>query len=148
MDLNHVKKLREDTGLSVMECKKAIEAAGGDFKKAMEILKEKERVLADKKTGAETHEGLVEAYIHSNGKIGVLVELCCQTDFVARNDDFKKLTRDIAMQIAACDPGDSDALMAQPFIKDISKTVGELLQESIARTGENIKVGRFSRFKI
>lgn len=148
MDINNVKKLREDTGLSVMECKKAVEEAAGDFEKAMAILKAKESVLAAKKTGVETREGLVEAYIHSNGKIGVLLELSCQTDFVARNSDFKKLARDLAMQIAACDPADLETLLSQPFIKDASKTVGDLLQESIAKTGENIKVGRFSRFHI
>lgn len=148
MDLNYVKKLREDTGLSVMECKKAIEEADGDFEKAKTILKEKERVLAAKKTAAETKEGLIEAYIHSNGKIGVLLELSCQTDFVARNGDFKKLARDLAMQIAACDPADPETLLSQPFIKDASRTVGDLLQENIAKTGENIKVVRFSRFHI
>jgi elongation factor Ts len=131
-----------------MECKRAIEEAGGDFEKAMAILKEKERVLAAKRTSAETKEGLVEAYIHGNGKIGVLLELTCQTDFVARNDDFKRLARDLAMQIAACDPGDLEALVSQPFIKDSSKTVGDLLRENIAKTGENIKIGRFSRFQI
>ncbi len=148
MDLNHVKKLREDTGLSVMECRKAIEEADGDFEKAMVILKGKEKVLAAKRTEAETKEGLVEAYIHSNGKLGVLLELSCQTDFVARNSDFKKLARDLAMQIAACEPADLETLLSQPFVKDVSKTVGDLLQENIAKIGENIKVGRFSRFQI
>jgi len=148
MNIDLIKQLREKTGISIAECKKALEEAGGDMEKAMNVLRERSVAMAGKKAGAEAKEGLIEAYIHSNGKIGVILELNCQTDFVAINPEFKGLARDLAMHIAASDPENVDELMAQPFIKDPSKTVQDLANELIAKLGENVKVRRFSRFQI
>lgn len=148
MNIDQIKQLREKTGISVAECKKALEEAGGDEMKALEILKEKSQSVAMKKAEAETKEGLIEAYIHSNGKIGVLVELNCQTDFVARNPDFKSLAKDLAMQVAATESVDVPSLLAEPFIKDPSRTVGSLINEHIAKLGENIKINKFARYQI
>lgn len=148
MSIDLIKQLREKTGISVAECKKALEGAGGDEMKALEILKEKSQSVTMKKAEAETKEGLIEAYIHSNGKIGVLVELNCQTDFVARNPDFKSLAKDLAMQVAATESVDVPSLLAEPFIKDPSRTVGSLINEHIAKLGENIKINKFARYQI
>jgi len=148
MNIDLIKKLREETGLSVAECKKALEEAGGDEDKAREILKEKSAAVAEKKSQAEVKEGLVWAYVHNNGKIGVLLELGCQTDFVARNEEFRALANDLAMHIAAMDPAGEAALMDQLFIKDPSKTIDAVLKEKIAKIGENIKINKFVRFSI
>jgi elongation factor Ts len=190
---NKVKELREQTGAGIMECKSALEEAQGDMEKAMAILRERGQAKAAKRSGRETLEGLIDSYIHIGGKIGVLVEVDCETDFVARNAEFKQLVKDIAMQIAATDPkfvskeDVSDEILAQerklyhqeavasgaaegmiptiiegkiakfytdkclyeqPFIKDASTTIGELIRAKIAKIGENIKVNRFVRFKI
>lgn len=146
--IDKIKQLREQTGISIAECKKALEKTNGDIKKAREALRERSRELVDKKSGAETKEGIVESYIHSNSKIGALVELNCQTDFVARNQDFRSLAKDLAMQIAAVEVEGVENLLAQPFIKDPSKTIQDLINESIAKLGENIKISKFVRFAI
>jgi elongation factor Ts len=146
--IDKIKQLREQTGISIAECKKALEKAGGDMGKAMEALRERSRELVDKKSGAETKEGIIESYIHSNSRIGALVELSCQTDFVARNQDFRNLAKDLAMQIAAIEVESAEDLLVQPFIKDPSKTVQDLVNESIAKLGENIKISKFVRFAI
>jgi elongation factor Ts len=143
-----IKKLREETGISVIECKKALEQAGGDQAKALEILKEAGKEIAGKKSERETKQGIVESYIHSNGKIGVVLELNCETDFVGRNSQFKELAHEIAMHIAAMNPKDAEELLSQPFIKDEQKTIQELINETIAKLGENIKVGKFVRLEI
>lgn len=148
MDINTIKQLREQTGLSIAECKKALEAAEGDLEKAMEVLRGKSKEMADKKAETETKEGIIHAYVHSNGKIGVMIELDCQTDFVARNQDFKNLANDLAMQIAALDPPDLETLLSQNFVKDSPKTIADVISEAIAKIGENIKIGRFVRFQI
>lgn len=146
--IDKIKQLREQTGISIAECKKALEKTGGDMDKAMEALRERSRELVDKKSGAETKEGVVESYIHSNSKIGALVELNCQTDFVARNQDFRSLAKDLAMQVAAMEVESVEDLLAQPFIKDSSKTIQDLINGSIAKLGENIKISKFVRFAI
>ncbi len=192
-----VKNLRERTGAGMMECKKALTEAGGDEEKAITILRERNKSLAVKKGERITAEGLVESYIHMGGRIGVLVEVNCETDFVSRSDDFKNFVRDVALQICALDaqyitsdeiPADiiekereiaksqalADPKMAnkpdnvianivegrvgkfkaeitlleQPFVKDQSVTVQELLKQIIAKTGENIRIRRFVRFKM
>jgi elongation factor Ts len=148
MNIDLIKKLREETGLSVAECKKALEEAGGDEGKAREILKEKSAAVAEKKSQAEVKEGLIWAYVHNNGKIGVLLELGCQTDFVARNEEFRSLANDLAMHIAAMNPASEEELLVQPFIKDPSKTIDAVLKEKIAKIGENIRVNKFIRFSI
>jgi len=146
--IDKIKQLREQTGISIAECKKALEKAGGDMDKAMEVLRERSRELVDKKSGAETKEGIIESYIHSNSRIGALIELSCQTDFVARNQDFRALAKDLAMQVAAIEVKSVEDLLAQPFIKDPSKIVQDLISENIAKLGENIKINRFSRFSL
>ena len=158
-----VKELRELTNAGVMECKAALDEAGGDIAKATEILKERGLAQAEKRSERETSQGLVECYVHAGGRIGSMVEVNCETDFVARTDDFKELAHDLAMQVAATGPlslteedlpedaeGDPAevCLMLQPFIKDAGRTVEELVKETIAKTGENIRVTRFSRFEL
>jgi len=145
---NDVQRLRSETGAGVMDSKKALEAAKGDFEKAKTILKEKGLASAAKRGDRETNEGVVEAYIHSGGRIGALVELSSETDFVARNPDFKELAREIAMQVAAMDPTDVDQLLGQAYIRDASKTIGELVTGIAATTGENVRVKRFKWFEL
>jgi elongation factor Ts len=192
-----VKNLREKTGAGMMECKKALEEAGGDEEKAVTILRERGKAAATKKQARIAAEGLVESYIHMGGRIGVLVEVNCETDFVARGDDFRNFVRDVALQICALDAqyvsadeipaealekereiaraqvaGDPKmankpeniianiiesrvgkfkaevCLMEQPFVKDQGLTVNDLLKQMIAKTGENIRIRRFVRFKM
>ncbi len=188
-----VKKLRELTGAGMMDCKKALSETKGDIDKAVDFLREKGLSAAAKKAGRVAAEGVVEAYIHANGRIGVLVEINCETDFVAKTEDFKAMARDIAMQIAASNPayvrreevpadvvehemevlkaqalnegkpanivekmvvGRVDkfykeiCLMEQGFIKDPDKTVAQLINEAIAKIGENISIRRFTRYQL
>ncbi|MCA9821436.1 MAG: elongation factor Ts [Dehalococcoidia bacterium] len=158
-----IKQLRDDTGAGVMDAKRALDDAAGDMARAREILREKGLAAAAKRSERETNQGVVEAYIHAGGRIGVLVELNCETDFVANTPDFRQLARDVAMQVAAMQPLAVDVesrtpemegsdeeivLLAQPFIKDGSRTIGDLVTEAIAKTGENIRVARFSRFEL
>lgn len=140
-----VKKLREETGAGVMEVKMAVEEAGGDEVKAKELLRKKGLEKAEKKAERETRQGLVATYTHSNGKIGVMVELLCETDFVARNEEFIKTAKDICLQAAAMG---SEKLLGQEFIKDSSKKVDDLIKELVLKFGENIKLGRVERFEI
>jgi elongation factor Ts len=187
-----VKILREQTGAGVMECKRALEETGGDIEKAAELLKERGQAAAAKRADREVRDGLVSSYIHTGGKIGVLIEVNCETDFVARTDEFQRLVRELAMQVAGLRPlyttieaipadvlearraelAASDVvagkpegvraqivegqlkkwfaevvLVEQPF-RDQDRTVGELITEAIAKTGENIKVRRFVRFEL
>ena len=158
-----VKELRERTGAGVMECKRALEEASGNLERAAAVLQERGIALAEKKAHRETSQGMVECYIHAGGRLGAMVEVNCETDFVARTEDFKRLARDLAMQIVASSPafvseedlpegaeGDPEelCLIRQPFIKDESRTVGDLIKEVIAKTGENIRVRRFTRFEL
>jgi elongation factor Ts len=159
-----VKRLRELTGAGVMDCKRALDEAGGDLEKAATILKERGIAKAEKKAGRETGQGLIEAYIHAGGRIGVLVEVNCETDFVARTDTFKTLAHDIALQIAGISttlavtedelpegaegPPEETVLMKQSFIKNPSQTIEQLVKEAIAQTGENIRIRRFTRYEL
>ncbi len=188
-----VKELREKTGAGMMDCKKALQSAEGDAKKAMNWLREKGLAKAEKRTGREASEGMIGSYIHMNGKIGVLVELNCETDFVAKSDKFQEFAKNISMQIAATNPvcvhhddlpedlveqektiyanqareeGKPDqvvqkivegrlkkyykevCLLEQPFIKDDSLTIQDLMNELIAVLGEKIKVRRFVRMQV
>lgn len=188
-----VKKLREKTGAGIVEVKKALEEAGGDEEGAIALLKKRGEAKALKRTDREAHEGIVTTYVHSNARVGVMLTLLCETDFVARNDDFKELGRDLAMHIAAMAPlyvtpeevpldvvakeraiweeqvkaegkpaeiaerilagkekkfREDLALVSQAFVKDPSKTVGELITESIHKIGEKIQVGKFVRYEI
>jgi len=191
--IDDVQKLRKQTFAPVMECKKALEEAKGDFSKAIEILKKKGELRAEKKQDNDTKCGIIEAYIHSNNQLGTLVELRCETSFVANNPDFKKLAYNLAMHITALNPQyvsskeipkeiiedkkkeyqeefkksnkppeivkkivegklekefQEVCLNKQAFIKDETKNIDQLIQEAIAKFGENIEVGRFIRFKI
>ena len=143
-----VKRLREVTGAGVMDCKRALDEAKGDFEKAIGLIKERGLAKAKEKADRDAKEGVVEAYVHAGGRIGAMVELSSETDFVARNPDFKELAREIAMQVAAMDPKDVDQLLGQPYIRDASKTIGELVTGIASTTGENVRVKRFKRFEL
>ncbi|HEU0116692.1 MAG TPA: translation elongation factor Ts, partial [Thermomicrobiales bacterium] len=171
---SQVKDLRELSGAGIMECKRALEQTDGDLQKAAELLKQQGLAKADKKSGRAAQQGVVEPYIHGGGRIGVIVEVNCETDFVARTPDFKSLAHDIAMQVAATAPryvsgeeiapadeaalereyGSRDqaltavSLLDQPFIKDPKLTVRDLVRDRIAKLGENIVVRRFARFEV
>jgi elongation factor Ts len=188
-----VQALRQRTGAGMMECKKALEEMGGDMEKAVDHLRTKGIARAEKRTGKQTSEGLIASYIHHNGKVGVMVELNCETDFVARTDDFKDLAREIALHIASAAPVAVDrdgiapelvereraifveqakasgkpqaiidrmvegkvesyykevALVAQPYVREPKKTIGDLIKEASAKLGEHIQVRRFTRFQL
>jgi len=193
IDMETVKTLRERTGAGVLDCKKALVACDGNIDKAIDVLREKGLAKAVSKSSREAGDGMIFTYIHAGGKLGVLVELNCETDFVARTEDFQGLGREIAIQVAATDPSfirpedvptdvvehekslyrvqleaekkpeqvwdkiiegklgayyKENCLMQQPYIRDESKTIEELVKAMIAKTGENIVVARFARFKI
>src|SRR5579864_9424948 len=151
-----IKELREKTGAGIMECKRALEE-GGSMDQAEKLLKEWGVASAAKRTGREASQGVIDSYVHA-GRIGALIELNCETDFVARTDDFKTLAREIAMQVAATSPtrisaqeesADGDVpLLDQPYIRDPNKTVQELVNETIAKTRENIVIRRIARFEL
>ena len=143
-----VKNLREKTGASMMDCKKALEEAKGNKEKAIKILEEKDRLTAMKKSERKAEQGIIEAYIHSNGKVGVLLEMRCETDFVAKNSEFKELAHDIAMHIAGMDSKDIDSLLEELFVKNLEITGKNLIESKIGKLGENIKVNRFIRYEL
>ena len=144
---DHVKRLRELTGAGVMECQRALEAAGGDLDRAVEVIHERGVSKAEAKRERKTGAGLLHSYVHLN-RVGVLLELRCETDFVARSAPFGALAHALAMQIAAMAPGDVEGLLAQPYIRDESVSVGDLLRRTIAQVGENIKLERFVRYEL
>ncbi len=146
--IDKIKKIREATNLSVGEISKALTEAGGDEARALEILKARGAAMATKKSSREIKEGVVECYIHNTKKVGAILELGSETDFVARNEDFKKLARELAMQITSMNPQSLEELLSQPYIKDPSLTIADLLHQQIARLGENIKIGNFFRLEI
>lgn len=143
-----VKKIRVETGLGIMEIKAALEEAKGDEKKAKDILKAKGYEKAEKRAERETHQGRVATYTHSTGKIGVMVELLCETDFVAKNEDFLEVTKDLCLQVAAMNPKNVEELLEQEFIKDATVKIKDLVTALNAKFGENIKIGRVERFEI
>lgn len=148
MNAELVKELRDSTGLSFNEIKKALDESGGDRAKALEALKARGATVAEKKSQRTTGQGMVEAYIHSNKKVGVLVELLCETDFVVRNPLFGELAHEIAMHIAAMDTQNTDELLTQPYIRDQAITINQLITQYIAKLGENIRVGKFCRLQL
>ena len=158
-----IKALRDRTGAGVMDCKNALEETQGDLEKAVQLLKQRGLTQAAQRAERETPQGVVEGYVHTGGRLASLVELNCETDFVARTDEFKGLAHDLAMQVAAMRPryvseqelppgveGKPEELLLikQPFIKDPSRTVQELIAEVVAKTGENVRVKRFIRFEL
>lgn len=158
-----VKELRERTGAGVMNCKKALIEAQGNMEEAAEVLNRHGLATAHKKADRTADQGIIEAYVHQGGKVAAMVEVNCETDFVARTDEFKELAHDLALQIAAMSPQfisaeeippetDTDpqtaCLLLQPFIKDPDKTIQDIITKTIAKVGENIKVRRFTRFEL
>ncbi len=148
VDIRLLKKLREETQVSFADCRKALEETNNSLEKAKEWLRKHGIQSAAKKSERVTSQGIIESYIHQNGKIGVLLELLCETDFVARTYEFKKLAREVAMQIAAMNPTDVESLLKQEYIRDPSKTMSDLIREAIAKLGENTLIKRFQRFEL
>jgi elongation factor Ts len=162
ISITSIKELRQRCGSGVMDCRRALEEAEGNMDRATAILEQQALADAAKRAHRVTGQGTVACYVHSGGRIGAMVEINCETDFVAKTDEFQQLARDIAMQIAAMEPvclsqeeapddveiSDEQCLLLQDFIKDPSKTISELVTEAIAKTGENIKIRRFSRFAL
>jgi elongation factor Ts len=147
ISLEKIKKLREETGVSISECKKALEKAKGNLKQAKETLKKSGRDLAKEKKEREVKAGIIESYIHSGKKIGAMVELHCESDFVARSEDFQKLAHELCLQIAAIS-SEEIPLPKQPWIRDETKTVKDLIDEYIAKFGENIVLKNFVRYEL
>ena len=165
-----IRHLREMTSCGVIDCKKALEEAKGDISKAKEILRKKGIELAAKKSSRTAKEGRVEAYVHLGSKLAVLLEVNCETDFVAKNEDFCKFTKDVAMHIAASSPKylaredvpaeilnkeadqvlfvKTNCLLEQPFVRDPQISIRDYLNSLISKTGENIMIGRFIRYKV
>lgn len=191
--IDQIKELREQTGVSISECKKALEQSGDDFEKAKEILRKWGKELANKKSSREARQGLIESYVHPNKKVGVLLDIRCETDFVAKSDDFSKLSHELCLHIAAMKPlflSEEDipeefldgekkiyaeqikdsgkpenilnqivegklkkykegvCLFSQTWIKDEKKTIKDLVNDYIAKLGENIKIKNFARYEI
>ena len=160
---DRVKELREQSGAGVMQCRQALMECQGDIEKALKFLKEQGLLKAKEKEERATSQGLIEAYIHTGGRIGAMVEVNCETDFVARTDEFKELAHQLAMQVAAMQPQfiseeeyspetelepQTACLLLQPYIKDPERSVQDIITETIAKVGENIKVSRFARFEL
>ena len=158
-----IKELRKATGAGVLDCKKALESTAGDLDKAAAYLREKGLAAAAKKASREANDGRVDVLVDQSGHVGAIVEVNCETDFVARTDEFKELAHHLAMQVAAQEPQfiskeeapegadiepEAACLLLQPYIKDTDKTVQDIITETIARVGENIKVSRFARFEL
>ena len=158
-----IKELRDQTGAGIMDCRNALLEAKGDTEKALQILELRNLVQAQKKARRSTRQGIIDAYIHTGGRIGAMVEVNCETDFVARTNEFKELAHHLAMQIAAQSPQfvskeevpegadiepETACLLLQPDIKNPDKTVQDIIAETIAKVGENIKVSRFARFEV
>lgn len=141
-----IQQLREQTGAGVMDAKTALAEAGGDYDQALAVLAEKAGIKAGKRSERETGAALIETYVH-NGRVGVMLDMRAETDFVVRSEPFQDLAKDVVMHIAAMNPADVDELLEQPFVKNDSKTVGDLLNELIAKTGENCRIAKFVRFE-
>lgn len=146
--VSDLKAIREATGAGVADIRQALIDSDGDVEKAKDVLKQKGLSKADKKSDRSTNQGVVETYKHMGGKVSVIVEVLCETDFVARTEDFQSLAREIAMQIAAMDPKNLKELMAQAYIRDASVSMEQLVKEKIAKLGENIRIGKFARIAL
>lgn len=148
ISLDQLKKLRADTSAGVSDCRQALEDAKGDYTKAKKLLIERGVQKAAKKTDRKIQSGLIESYIHANGKVGVLLEIGCETDFVARTDDFKTLAHEVCLQIAAMNPKNVKELTQSAYIRDAAVTIEVLIKQMIAKVGENITVVRFNRMSL
>lgn len=147
MNIEDLKKLREETGAGIADCKEALSVSKGDINKAKEWLKQKGLDKAASKKDREVKTGIVEVYSHG-GKVGVLVEVLCETDFVAKTEDFKNLAHELALQIASMNPSSVEDLLKQEYIRDSSQTIDQLIKGIVAKLGENIQVGRFERIAL
>lgn len=143
-----VKELREKTGISVMECKKALEQSNGDMDAALKFLQERAAAQVDKKSDRTLAAGTVAAYVHANKQVGAMVSLACETDFVSKNEEFASLAYDIAMHISAMRPATKEELLSQPFIKDSEKTVADLISSATQKFGERTEIADFSCFAV
>ena len=143
-NIDEIKKLRRETGAGIADCRKALEESKGDFTKAKEWLKKKGLEKSVEKSDREVKAGLVETYSH-NGKVGVLVEILCETDFVAKTEDFKNLAHELALQIASMKPSSVEELLSQEYIRDATQTIDQLIKGVSGKLGENIQIGRFER---
>ncbi len=148
ISMDDIKALREKTSAGIMDAKKALEESNGDMKKAEEWIRAKGIIRAEKKADRETKQGIVSTYSHLGGKISTMVEINCETDFVAKTDDFVKLGHELAMQVASMNPSSVDELMTQPYIRDPKMTVRDLIKTTAGTVGENIVVTRFARFAV
>jgi len=147
LSIEQIKQLRRASGVSITECKKALEKAGGNLEKAKEILLKSGKTLAKERKERETKTGIIESYIHFGRRIGVMLELHCESDFVARSEDFQKLAHELCLQIAAMNSKKS-TLLSQPWIRDETKTIKDLIGEYVSKFGENIIIKRFIRYEL
>lgn len=148
VDVILIKKIREETGASIADVRKALEETGSKYDKAIVWLKKHGIEKAEKKADRKTSQGLVESYTHQNGKVGAMIEILCETDFVARTDDFKHLAHEVAMQVAAMNPKNVDTLLKQDYIRDNSMTIESLVKQAIGKLGENIIIKDIKRFEV
>ena len=146
--MDKIKELREQTGAGIMDAKKAIEEAGGDMEKAKAIITAKGLARAESKADREVSSGKVYCYTHGGGTVAAMVEVACETDFVAKTPEFEALCKELAMQIVSMDPKNTEELLAQDYIRDSGKTIDQIIKELSGKTGENIRVTRFVRFKL
>jgi|SRR3989304_3214546 len=146
--VDDVKKLREMTGCGIGDCQKALTEAAGDFDVARKKLQERGAEMLEKKSERMTNQGIIETYTHGAGKIGVMLEMRCETDFVARNEEFKVLAHDIALHIIALNPQSVEGLLSQEYVKDSSLTIKNLIDKAVAKFGENIKIEKFVRYEL
>lgn len=147
ISLETLKKLRSETAAGVSDCRQALEDSNGDYDKAKKLLLERGVEKAAKKEGKETSQGIVEAYVHQ-GKVGVLVEVRCETDFVARTDEFKNLSHEIALQVCSMNPKNVSELLKEPYIRDPKLTIEDLVKQTVAKVGENITIAQFTRMEL
>jgi elongation factor Ts len=143
----NVKKLRDITGAGVMDCKKALSESGEDFDKALELIKKRGLAKVEKRAGRETNAGLIQSYVHG-GRIGVLLDLRAETDFVVRSEPFQNLAKELTLQISAVPSKTVEELLKEPYIRDESKTIEDLVKEVISKVGENVQINAFSRLEI
>jgi len=146
--IKDISKLRSETSCGIMDCKKALLESKGDFAKAKIWLEKKGISKAAKKAGRETSAGIIESYIHLDGRVGVLIKLGCETDFAAKNKEFKKLAHELCLQIASMKPKNIEALLKQEYVRDSSKKIDSLVKEAIAKLGENIEIVEFERMEV
>jgi elongation factor Ts len=148
IDPKDVQRLRSESGAGVMDCKRALEETGGDFAKALALIKERGIQSVAKKSDRSAKEGVIASYVHANNRVGALVELASETDFVSRGEEFQKLAKEIAMQVVAMEPATVDELLEQPYIRDSSKKIKDLVTDVAATTKENVHVRRIQRFAL